>query len=440
MKKLAAALAIALALAQSAFSHTLDEYLQATLISLQKDRIDVSLRLTPGVAVFAEVFGGIDTDADRIISKTEQWDYAERVLGETSLSVDGNRLKPRLLSVDFPTVEQLKQGLGQIQIAFTADSPVGSSRRSLVFENHHQGRISAYLVNCLVPQDPHIRVIAQHRTDNQSSYQLDYMQSAADSALAAGSPTVRTWLDNFDAVPSMIRLGMRHIAEGTDHLLFLLVLLLPAPLRALRSRWIGFASARESLLQILRVVTAFTVGHSITLAFGALGVVSVPSGAVEMLIAISILVSAVHALRPVFPGREALLAGSFGLIHGLAFATSLGKLGLDPWQRGAGILGFNLGIEIMQVAVVAATMPSLILLNRTRAYSLVRIGGGVFAGLASLGWIVGGFVGVQNPMDAVLNSAARHGPWLFGALLLFSLACWALPAIRREPAGRYRTI
>jgi len=77
-----------------------------------------------------------------------------------------------------------------------------------------------------------------------------------------------------------------------------------------------------------------------------------------VLIAVSILVSAVHALRPLFPGREARIAAFFGLIHGLAFASTLGELGLGRWERLAGILAFNLGIETMQLVVVAATLPS----------------------------------------------------------------------------------
>src|SRR5580704_9355172 len=100
---------------------------------------------------------------------------------------------------------------------------------------------------------------------------------------------------------SIFRLGMRHIAEGTDHLLFLLVLLLPAPLIVAGTKWGPPTGARQSLLRIVGIVTAFTIGHSITLSLAALGAVTVPSHPVEVLIAVSILVSAVHAFRPIFP-------------------------------------------------------------------------------------------------------------------------------------------
>jgi hypothetical protein len=96
---------------------------------------------------------------------------------------------------------------------------------------------------------------------------------------------------------------MCHIAEGTDHMLFLLVLLLPAPLLVARAEWGTPVGVRQSLLRIFGIVTAFTIGHSLTLSLAALGAVTVPSHPVEVLIAVSILVSAVHAFRPIFPGR-----------------------------------------------------------------------------------------------------------------------------------------
>ena len=219
---------------------------------------------------------------------------------------------------------------------------------------------------------------------------------------------------------SLFHLGMRHIAEGTDHLLFLLVLLLPAPLLVSGLRWGPPAGVRQSLLRILGIVTAFTIGHSITLTLAVLGAVDVPSRPVEVLIAVSIFVSAVHALRPMFPGNEALIAAFFGLIHGLAFAATLDRLGLAGWDRVAGILAFNLGIETMQIVVVAAVLPSLILMSRTRAYRIFRVGGAVLAGAASLGWMVERLLAIETPVDTIVDAFARHAVWI--ALILFLLS------------------
>jgi HupE / UreJ protein len=429
MSRLVATVAIFLALAAGTLAHRLDEYLQATILSVEQDHVLASMRLIPGVAVSSRVLASIDTNGDGIISLSEQHTYAERVLRDLSITVDGKSVSPTLVSQRFPAIQEIKEGIGEIQIDFTVDLPPGGSQRRIVFENHHQNAISAYLVNCLVPSDPNIRILAQSRNETQSFYQLDYAQPgrASKPVFSKVWSNLRGWMSSV-GFANIFRLGMRHIAEGTDHLLFLLVLLLPAPLLALGSRWAGFAGARRSLFQILKVVTAFTIGHSITLALAALGLVRVPSRPIEVLIALSILLSAIHALRPLFPGREALIAAFFGLIHGLAFAATLEQLGLGRWERVAGILAFNFGIETMQLIVVAATIPSLVLMSRTRAYPFLRIGGALFAGVASLGWIAERLLGVHSPVDVLVNSVAQHGVWIAVGLFLLSLVCWRFPS------------
>lgn len=253
-----------------------------------------------------------------------------------------------------------------------------------------------------------------------------------DYAQSGDLPAPHSAFSGLSGFAGVFRLGMGHIAEGTDHLLFLLALLLPAPLLALHGRWAGPTGARESLLRILKVVTAFTVGHSLTLALAALGWVHVPSRPIEVLIAVSILVSAVHALRPLFPGREAAIAAFFGLIHGLAFATALTDLGFGGSYRLVAILGFNLGIETMQLIVVAATMPSLVLLSRTRAYPVLRIGGGLFAGLASTGWIIERLLDAHSSVDPLVDRVAHHAPWVATVLFVISLLVWYRTAFRRR--------
>jgi hypothetical protein len=140
-RTLAAAAAILLSLGTPASAHRLDEYLQATLISVEKDHVQAFLRLAPGVAVAPMVIWTIDTNGDGILSEAEQRTYAQRVLHDLALSEDGHRLAPRLVSVNFPTTAAMKGGLGEIQIEITADLPSGGANRKLILENHHQGRI-----------------------------------------------------------------------------------------------------------------------------------------------------------------------------------------------------------------------------------------------------------------------------------------------------------
>jgi hypothetical protein len=175
--RLAAVGTILLLVGTPASAHRLDEYLQATTISVQRDRVQAQIRLTPGVAVFPVVLPNIDTDANGGISEAEQRAYAERVLGELSLTIDGDRLRLRLVSMKFAKIEDMKDGVGEIQLEFDADVPGGGLNRTLTFENKHQTRIAAYLVNCLVPSDPGIRITAQNRNYQQSFYQVDYVQT-----------------------------------------------------------------------------------------------------------------------------------------------------------------------------------------------------------------------------------------------------------------------
>jgi hypothetical protein len=186
---LAAASLILLSLGTAASAHRLDEYLQATTIALEKDRVQAQIRLAPGVAVFPLVMATIDTDGDGVVSRREQRAYAGRVLGDLSLTVDGNRLRLQLISATFPKIDAMKEGLGEVQIDFTADVPGDRSHRKLTFENHHQRAIATYLVNCLVPRRPDIQVGAQQRNYEQSLYQLEYVQGGVES----GSLSVLSW-------------------------------------------------------------------------------------------------------------------------------------------------------------------------------------------------------------------------------------------------------
>lgn len=230
---------------------------------------------------------------------------------------------------------------------------------------------------------------------------------------------------------SVMKVGVHHIAEGTDHLLFLLVLLLPAPLLTKEKRWSDFGGLKRSLVQLLKIVSAFTVGHSLTLLIGALGWVRLPGQPVEILIAFSIFVSALHAIRPWFAGRELYIAAGFGLIHGLAFAGSIAEYGFSPWYLAATILGFNLGIELMQLFVVAVTIPWLILLARTRFYSPVRIGGAVFGALASLGWIIERGLAIRNPVEPLVNALAQHPVILITSLATIASVATVWQALRK---------
>lgn len=238
-----------------------------------------------------------------------------------------------------------------------------------------------------------------------------------------------SWARGFMGV---FRLGMRHIAEGTDHLLFLLALLLPAPLLVAGNRWGGYAGGKTALWRIVKIATAFTVGHSITLIFGAIGWVHLPSALIESAIALSIFISAVHALIPIFRGKEIFIAGGFGLVHGLAFASTLTEFGFDPFIMISSVFAFNIGIEVVQVLVIGLTMPWLVLLSRTRLYPTLRVIGASLTGVAAAAWFFERAFGWANPIGPVVESAASHAHWLIIGLAILSIAATLIPKARLE--------
>jgi hypothetical protein len=150
-------------------------------------------------------------------------------------------------------------------------------------------------------------------------------------------------------------------------------------------------------LRIVKVVTAFTLGHSITLVLGALGWARLQGAVAESAIALSTLVSAVHALVSIFRGREVFIAGGFGLVHGLAFAATLTEFGLDPLTLVSSVLGFNQGIEAFQLLVILAAMPWLALLAGSRVYRPLHIAGAALTGIAAA-WFAERAIGSVNPI------------------------------------------
>ncbi len=238
-----------------------------------------------------------------------------------------------------------------------------------------------------------------------------------DPELAIDRGNPRVWR----GFVSSIALGMQHIAEGHDHLLFLLTLLLPAPLIPARRRWGGFGGVRHTAIGLFRVVTAFTIGHSLTLIAGAALGWRLPSRPVEIGIALSILISALHAWRPLFPRREAVVAGGFGLIHGMAFATLIGGFGLTPLDKGLAIFGFNLGIEIVQLFVVAASVPALVLLAPTHWYAPLRSLGAAGAGVAAAAWLIERISGAPFAFADGIDVALGYAPWALGIVTILAV-------------------
>lgn len=183
--------------------------------------------------------------------------------------------------------------------------------------------------------------------------------------------------------------GVWHIWIGFDHILFLLSLLLPAVLVLHKRKWQSSDSFKASFIDVLKIVTAFTVAHSLTLSIAALGIVNLPSRWVESAIAASVIIAALNNLFPFFQRERWLAAFIFGLIHGFGFATVLVDLGLPQSALLLALIGFNIGVELGQLAIVAVFLPLAYALRTTWAYRYVILNGGsvVIALIASV-WLV----------------------------------------------------
>lgn len=184
------------------------------------------------------------------------------------------------------------------------------------------------------------------------------------------------------------KLGVNHIRTGPDHILFVLVLLLPSVL-VFTDRWEPTETFGSSLWRVLKVVTMFTVAHTITFTLAGLELLPLPSSRIiESIIAVSIAAAALHNVRPIAPNKEWLIAFAFGLFHGMGFASLVSGLDVDRGTQLVSLLGRNVGIEIGQSVVVLLLFPGLYLLRTTRFFRPFFLAVSAFLTIISLGWMV----------------------------------------------------
>ena len=191
-----------------------------------------------------------------------------------------------------------------------------------------------------------------------------------------------------------IKEGVWHIWIGYDHILFLLSLLLPAVLLAAPAD-----NLRGAFIDVLKVVTAFTLAHSLTLTLASLSLISLPSRLVESAIAASVILAAVNNVYPLFRGRRPWAAFGFGLIHGFGFASVLIDLGLPKGALLASLFGFNLGVEIGQLCIVAVFLPLAYILRGTWFYRRLLHNGSALIAVVALVWLA------ERALDLKLISA-----------------------------------
>ncbi|OBX27251.1 HupE/UreJ protein [Gelidibacter algens] len=228
---------------------------------------------------------------------------------------------------------------------------------------------------------------------------------------------------------AMIKQGMLHIWVGMDHVLFLLALILPSVVRRRSSLlgggvgavedsgyriwgWQPVQKFRPAFLYILKIVTFFTIAHTITLSLASLKIIVLPSWLVESIIAFSIGLAAFHNIRPIFKGRDWIIAFVFGLFHGFGFATVLGELGFKGENLSLSLFGFNIGVEIGQVVIIALIFPFLFLMRKLRFYPKFMVGMSVILIVISMYWMIERLFDVDFPLDEyLLNKLLPLAKW-----------------------------
>jgi hypothetical protein len=242
------------------------------------------------------------------------------------------------------------------------------------------------------------------------------------NALTINRGAARSWMPFANAVS----LGAGHILGGIDHLAFLLALLLPLPLIARGGRWGETRGSNPTIRSAAILISGFTLGHSATLIAASLGGLTLPGALVETLIAVSVLIAAIHAIRPIFPRREALFATLFGLVHGLGFAGFLSSTDLSAARNIVTLLGFNIGIELVQIAIALAIVPALVTIAANRAYQHLCAALSLFCCVVAAVWVADRYVGLDEsfvaPFEAVVETSLML---VFVTVLIAGLALFA---------------
>lgn len=336
-----------------------------------------------------------------------QWDIALRDL-DVAIGLDANQdnaitwgeVKAKHKEIAAYALSRLSFGTEGMSCAAEMDAQL--------IDNHSDGAYSVLRFKTVCPVEPatlDINYRLFFDLDPQHRGLLNF--SAGDQnqtgIFSADSPSQRFTLgapSKLAQFAGYLMDGIRHIWSGFDHILFLLSLLLPAVLLPVATP--GRASAGPpgfgaAVREVVKVITAFTVAHSVTLSLATLGVISLPSRLVESAIALSVVLSALNNIFPVVRGGRWIIAFVFGLIHGFGFASVLIDLGLPQTSLLLALVAFNLGVEAGQLAIVAIFLPIAFALGSTVFYRrAVLIGGSSAVAVIAALWFA------QRAFDIVL--------------------------------------
>jgi hypothetical protein len=330
---------------------------------------------------------------------TGQWDIALRDL-DFAIGLDSNQDN----AITWGEVKAKHSEIAAYALSRLTLGPAGArcvpDIREHLIDNHSDGAYAVLRFTATCPVAPAVLDVDYRLffdIDPQHRGLLNLSSHGANRAgiFSVDKPVQQFTLAEFSRSAQFadyLKEGVLHIWSGFDHILFLLSLLLPAVLvrRAASGKaWVASPGFRASLLGVLKIVTAFTVAHSITLSLATLGVVSLPSRLVESAIAASVVLAALNNIRPVVYGGRWIIAFCFGLIHGFGFASVLIDLGLPQGSLLLALVAFNLGVEVGQLVIVAFFLPLAYAARDTLFYRrAILVGGSSCVAMIAALWFV----------------------------------------------------
>jgi hypothetical protein len=363
--------------------------------------------LLPGTALAhkeSDAYVNLHTDAQNPNELKGQWDIALRDL-DFAIGIDSNHdgaitwgeVKAHRSAIERYVLPALTIKGDGLTCAIT---PTGQ-----MIDEHSDGAYDVILFKALCDKEVPDRLsLVYHLFENVDPYHRGIVTiyahgQTSGAVLGPKDPTATVNINHpnrWRQFKSFVVDGLWHIWTGPDHLLFILSLLLPSVLICRRrprtpfdpGEWQSVDRFWPAALELVKVISGFTVSHSVTLSLSVLGYIDLPSRLVESGIALSVIIAAANNLYPLFTRRAWLVAFAFGFIHGLGFASALAGLSLPPVAMAVSLGGFNVGVEIGQETVVLPLIAIAFLLRNTRFYRIgvMRVGSWLIILIASL-WL-----------------------------------------------------
>jgi hypothetical protein len=325
----------------------------------------------------------LDADPTRV---TGRWDIALRDLDlAVGLDTDANgvitwgEVKAKQADIIALAQQNLQITRGAMACALAVDT--------LQIAEHTDGRYAVLPLTSPCATEPSgsiaLRYTLLRDIDAQHRGLLKLTEGGVQSTQVL-DPAVTSSNPAQHSFSSFVLEGIHHISIGLDHVLFIVLMLIALV------QTNPFSAPRQLALDVLKVITAFTLAHSCTLALAALGVVNLPTRWVEAAIAATLVLTALDVIRPFLRSPRWVSAFLFGLIHGLGLASALTGLSLGVEQRVAALLGFNIGVELGQLAIASIALGGLFILSRLPTITLPRFVRYAAApvGILAFGWML----------------------------------------------------